>query len=121
MRLKLETDDQVFISELGRAELMGVFHCQLGEKKWARDQFMTTFRQFTNDGLGGFWSWLPLDGMIVEAAPKTYTALLNSVFLSADDCLHLVTALHHGFTEIHTYDLHQTAAARALGLKPRTA
>jgi len=25
-RLKLEAEDQVFISEFGRAELMGVFH-----------------------------------------------------------------------------------------------
>ena len=56
MRLKLEAEDQVFISELGRAELMGVFHRQLREKKWTRDQFMTAIRQFTNDDLGGFWS-----------------------------------------------------------------
>jgi predicted nucleic acid-binding protein len=121
MRLKLEAEDQVFISELGRAELMGVFHRQLREKKWTRDQFMTAIRQFTNDDLGGFWSWLSLDGTIVEAAAKIYTTLPDSVFLRSADCLHLVTAMHHGFPEIYTYDAHQTAAASALGLKPRTA
>jgi len=121
VRLKLEAEDQVYISELGRAELMGVFHRQLREKKWNRDQFMIAIRQFTNDDLGGFWSWLPLDGMIVEAAAKTYTTLPNSVFLRTADCLHLVTAMYHGSPEIYTYNRHQTAAATALGLKPRTA
>jgi len=121
VRLKLEAEDQVYISELGRAELMGVFHRQLREKKWNRDQFMIAIRQFTNDDLGGFWSWLSLDGMIVEAAAKTYTTLPNSVFLRTADCLHLVTAMYHGFPEIYTYNTHQTAAATALGLKPRTA
>jgi predicted nucleic acid-binding protein len=121
VRLKLEAEDQVFISELGRAELMGVFHRQLREKKWTREQFMIAIRQFTNDDLGGFWSWLSLDGTIVEAAAKTYTTLPDSVFLRTADCVHLVTAMHHGFPEIYTYDTHQAAAATALGLKPLTA
>ena len=121
VRLKLEAEDQVFISELGRAELMGVFHRQLREKKWTREQFMIAIRQFTNDDLGGFWSWLSLDGTIVEAAAKTYTTLSDSVFLRTADCVHLVTAMHHGFPEIYTYDTHQAAAATALGLKPLTA
>jgi predicted nucleic acid-binding protein len=121
VRLKLEAEDKVFISELGRAELMGVFHRQLREKKWTREQFMIAIRQFTNDDLGGFWSWLSLDGTIVEAAAKTYTTLPDSVFLRTADCVHLVTAMHHGFPEIYTYDTHQAAAATALGLKPLTA
>ena len=120
MRAKLETEDQVFISELVRAELMSVFHRQLREKKWTRDKFMIAVRQFTNDDLGGFWTWLSLDTGIVEAAAKTYTTLPDSVFLRSADCLHLVTALHHNFSEIYTYDTHQTAAAIALGLKPKT-
>jgi predicted nucleic acid-binding protein len=120
VRLKLEAEDQVFISELGRAELMGVFHRQLRERKWTRDQFMIAVRQFANDDLGGFWTWLPLDGAIVEAAAKTFITLPAPVFLRTADCLHLVTAIHHRFAEIYTYDTHQSAAAIALGVKPRT-
>lgn len=30
----------------------------------------------------------------------------------------LLTALHHNFSEIHTYDAHQARAAGALGLAP---
>jgi len=54
MRQRLETEDQVFVSELVRVELMGVFHRQLREKKWTRDKFLTAVRQFTNDDIGGF-------------------------------------------------------------------
>jgi predicted nucleic acid-binding protein len=121
MRGLLESEDQVLVSELMRAELMGVFHRQLREKRWTRDQFSTAVRQFTNDDMGGFWTWLPLDSTIVESAAKTYTTLPETVFLRSADCLQLVTALHHGFTDIHTYDLQQTTAAKALGLKPLTA
>ena len=121
MRAKLEAEDQVFVSELVRAELMSVFHRQLRERKWTRDNFMTAVRQFTNDDLGGFWTWLPLDTAIIDAAAKIYTTLPDTVFLRSADCLHLVTAMHHSFSEIYTYDTHQSAAATSLGLKPMTA
>jgi predicted nucleic acid-binding protein len=121
MRARLEAEDQVCLSELVRAELMGVFHRQLREKKWTRDKFLTAVRQFTNDDIGGFWTWLPLDTTIIDAAAKTYASLPDTVRLRTADCLHLVTAMHHGFTDIYTYDANQSAAAVSLGLKPMTA
>lgn len=121
VRAKLESEDQVFISELARVELMGVFHRQLREKKWTPVQFQTAIRQFGNDDVSGFWTWLPLDTATIETAAKTYTTLPDAVFLRSADCLHLVTALHHGFTEIFTYDRHQTLAAAAVGLTARKA
>jgi predicted nucleic acid-binding protein len=121
LRARLEAEDQVCLSELVRAELMSVFHRQLREKKWTRDKFMIAVRQFTNDDIGGFWTWLPLDATIVEAAAKTYTSLPATAWLRTADCLHLVTAMHHGFTDIYTYDANQSAAAVSLGLTPVTA
>ncbi len=121
VRAKLESEDQVFVSELARVELMGVFHRQLREKKWTPAQFQTAIRQFGNDDVSGFWTWLALDTATVESAAKTYTTLPDAVFLRSADCLHLVTALHFGFREIFTYDRHQTLAAAALGLTSRTA
>ncbi len=121
MRARLEAEDQVCLSELARAELMSVFHRQLREKKWTRDKFLTAVRQFTNDDIGGFWTWLPLDTTIIEAAARTYTSLPDTVRLRTADCLHLVTAIHHGFTDIYTYDTNQSTAAVSLGLKPMTA
>jgi predicted nucleic acid-binding protein len=121
MRTILENDDQVFVSDLARAELMSVFHKQLREKIWTRDIFMEAVGQFSNDDIGGFWTWLPLDAIIIEASAKLYTTLPDTVFLRAADSLHLLTARHHGFTEIYTYDRHQTKASPSLGIKPLTA
>ena len=51
------------------------------------------------------------------AAPN----ITDTMWLRTADCLHLVTAMHHGFAEIFTYDANQSAAAFALGLKPLNA
>ena len=118
VRALLENDDQRFVSELVRVELMGVFHRQLREKIWSRDNFDTAVRQFNADDMGGFWTWIPLDASIIEAAAKTYATLPPTMFLRASDCLHLITGMHNNFDEIYTYDRHQTLAAPALGLKP---
>lgn len=120
VRAALEGEDQVFASELARPELMGVFHRQLREGRWTRDRFLAVVRQFNNDDIGGFWSWLPIEGDILDLCATTYLTLPETVFLRTADSLHLVTALHHGFAEIHTHDIHQTRAAPALGLKAVT-
>ena len=116
IRRLLESEDEVCVSELMRPELMGVFHRRLREGKWTRADFFAAVRQFERDDLSGFWTWLPLQNIITEAAARTYTTLPGNVFLRSADCLHLVTALHHNFSEIYTYDIHQSKAAQALGL-----
>ena len=116
VRKRLETEDEVCLSELARPELMGVFHRRLREGKWTHADFLAAARQFSHDDIGGFWTWLPLTGPIIEAAANIYTTLPETVFLRSADCLHLVTALHHNFAHIHTYDTHQTRAATALGI-----
>ncbi|WP_043587116.1 type II toxin-antitoxin system VapC family toxin [Geminisphaera colitermitum] len=117
VRAHLDAQPSVFASELARTELMAVFHRRLREKKWSRDDFQAAVRQFTHDDIGGYWTWFPLDGGIPEQAARTYATLPENVFLRAADCLHLVTALHHGFDEVYSHDAHQIAAASALGLK----
>jgi predicted nucleic acid-binding protein len=117
VRRLLEAEDSVCLCELARVELMGVFHRRLRERTWDETDFRAAVRQFSNDDIGGFWTWLPLDKGIIDAATKTFVTLPSSVFLRASDCLHLVTALHHKFAEIYTYDVHQAAAASVLGLK----
>lgn len=118
VRALFENADQRFVSELVRVELMGVFHRQVREKIWPHAKFETAVRQFNTDDIGGFWTWIPLDSAIVEAAAKTYATLPATVFLRASDCLHLITGINNNFSEIYTYDRHQTLAAPTLGLKP---
>lgn len=118
VRALLENADQRFVSDLVRVELMGVFHRQLREKVWSREKFDVAVRQFNSDDIGGFWTWIPLDAVIIDAAAKTYVTLPDKVFLRAADCLHLITGIHHKFPAIYTYDKHQVVAAPALGIKP---
>ena len=118
VRLRLEAEDSVYVSELVRVELMAVFHRRLREGRWSRADFQAAIRQFSADDIAGFWSWLPLDAPIMAASARIYATLPEGTFLRSADCLHLVTALHHRFAEIHTHDRHQAAAAGALGVKP---
>ena len=113
---RLDAEQDVALSELARAELLGVFHRRLREGRWDRGAFEATLRQFQHDEAGGFWTWLPLDGAVVEQAVKAYATLPEAVFLRTADCLHLVTAVRHGFGEIHTHDRHQATAASAFAL-----
>jgi predicted nucleic acid-binding protein len=121
VRRLVETEDEVCASELVRPELMGVFHRRLREGKWSRTDFLAAVRQFSNDDIGGFWTWLPINTPIIEAAAKSYATLPETVFLRSADCMHLITALHHNFTEIYTHDHQQSIAATVLGLTPVTA
>jgi predicted nucleic acid-binding protein len=117
VRARLEAEDEVCISELARTELMAVFHRRLREGRWTRTDFSTATRQFAADDLGGFWTWLALDGEVTAAAAAIYTSLPDDVFLRSADCLHLVTALRHNFAEIFTHDRHQRLAAASLGVQ----
>jgi len=120
IRRLLETADRVCVSELARPELMAVFHRRLREGVWNRQYFLSAVRQFQHDDLAGFWTWLPVDESILKSAAQTFAALPPTVFLRSSDCIHLVTALRHNFTEFLTFDAHQTRAASALGLSAVT-
>src|SRR5271163_2206805 len=85
VRLLLEAEDEVCLSELARPELMGVFHRRLRERKWTQADFLAAVRQFSQDDLGGFWTWLPLSRPITEAAAMTYATLPKTVFLRSSD------------------------------------
>lgn len=118
VRLRLDREDQVFASELARAELMAVFHRRLREGGWTRADFEAAVRQLNKDDNGGFWTWVPVDSDLMERVARTYDTLPETVFLRTADCIHLVSALRSGFTEICTHDRHQALAAPVLGLSP---
>lgn len=121
IRQLVEGEDSVCVSELVRPELMAVFHRRLREKTWSQRDFTAAIRQFQYDDLAGFWTWLPLDSQILRAAADAFATLPGDIFLRSSDCIHIVTALHHNFSELFTYDVHQLQAAAALGLRPQMA
>ena len=118
VRDRLDAEDAVCVSELVRVELMGVFHRRLRDGRWNREDFLNVAGQFAADDIRGYWTWMPLNTTIVDAAAKTFTSLPSGIFLRASDCIHLVTAIHHNFAAIFTHDKQQTVAAATLGLEP---
>ncbi len=118
VRSAIDAAPSVFCSELARVELHAVFHRRLREHTWSAADFKSAVRQFQHHDVSGFWTWLPLDSAILEQASQYFLTLPPDVFLRAADCIHLVSALHYQYTEIHTHDKHQIAAASALGLRP---
>ena len=121
VRDRIVGQDDVCVSELVRVELMAAFHRHLREKKWTRVEFASAVSQFSHHDLAGNWNWLPLDDSILREAAQLYATLADEIFLRSSDCLHLATALHYRFEEIHTFDVHQAAAATALGIRARKA
>jgi hypothetical protein len=117
VRARLESEDQVILCELAKAELAGTLHRHLREQKWTGKEFQAVVRQFLADDLSGYWTWVPLESNIIKQAVDAYITLPKTIFLRAADCLHLITAVRHGFSEIYTHDTHQAQAARALGLE----
>ena len=116
LRSRLDSEDAVIASELARVELMSVFHRRRRELAWTREQFQAAANQLSRDDTAQYWTWVPVSSFIIGAASQIYQSLNERVFLRASDCLHLVTALHHGFEELCTFDRHQLAAVQGLGL-----
>src|SRR5438045_89756 len=85
VRARLDAEDQVHLSELARAELMAVFHRQLRERRWTRDEFAAVVRQFSTDEGGGLWTWAPLDGGVIEQVVRIFITLPEDVFLRTAD------------------------------------
>ncbi len=118
VRKRLDAESGVMLSDLARAELMGLFHRRLRERRWNRQAFDATVRQFQQDGRCGFWSWATLDSKTIAEAAEAFTGLPETVFLRTADCLHLVTATREGFNRFFTHDRHQFTAAPSFGLDP---
>lgn len=120
VRAALDAAPEVFGSELARVELLSVFRRRLREGVWTPPAFQAAVRQFQRHEVSGFWTWLPLEGKVIESAANVFLTLPAGIYLRSSDCLHLISALHYGHPEIHTHDKHQSAAASALGLKAVT-
>jgi len=118
VRKHLDAESGVMLSDLARAELMAVFHRRLRERRWGRQAFEATVRQFQQDERSGFWAWASLNSKTTAEVAELFTTLPETVFLRTADCLHLVTARREGFTSFLTHDRHQMVAAPFFGLDP---
>jgi predicted nucleic acid-binding protein len=114
---RIDEAEEVTLSELARVELVSVFHRYWRDGVWNREQFTQAVIRSDRDDLRGVWTWLPIDRAIINYSLHGYLQLPSDVSLRASDCIHIASAIRSGHTEIHTHDLRQAKAAKALGLE----
>ena len=105
--------------EIGKVELVAVFHRHLREKRLNARQYGVVMRQFASDLDQGLWTWLPLTSPVLAVAQKRYDDLSVKVFLRAADAMHLSCAAENRFDQVFTNDRHMLAACAAFGLTGR--
>ncbi len=66
VRIRLDAEDAVCVSELVRVEIMGVFHRRLRDGKWSRDDFLNAAGQFAAEDIRGYWTHSFLERLDAE-------------------------------------------------------
>jgi len=117
VRAEVLRDAEVACCAIGQIELASVLHRKLREGALDAAGFQAVFRQFEHDLGHNVWTWLPITPALLEKSRAAFRALLPTVYLRANDALHLVCARENGFKEIYSNDRHLLAAAPHFGLK----
>lgn len=102
---------------LARVEFAATVHRHLREGRLSETDARQVLHDFKADEDAGFWNWLGLTLALLDDARAAYETLPPSVFVRANDAIHLTCARIHGFREIHSSDRHVLAAAPFFSLK----
>lgn len=116
VRRRIATESAIGCCELGRIEVVSVFHRKLREGSRTEHEFYALIDQFEADCEGGLWTWHSLTSAMHKFAVAKYRSLPKTVFLRTADALHLTCASELGLKEIFSNDRHLLAAAPHFGL-----
>lgn len=119
VRAHAEKAGRIACCEMGRVELMSVFHRHFREGRLDQAAFGIVLDQFRADEAAGVWRWLPATPALLDAAARCFADLPPSVYLRAADALHLLCVKTAGLGEIFTNDRHLLAASPFLGVRGR--
>ena len=119
VRAHAEQVGRIACCEVGKVELMSVFHRHWRERRLDVTAFNVVVEQFRADEAAGVWRWLPATSALLAAAARSFEDLAPSVFLRAADALHLQCVKAAGLAEIFTSDRHLLAASSFLGVRGR--
>src|SRR5437867_3561388 len=117
VRTLAATQPQIACCDIGQIEVSSVFHRKFREGAVDAAQHLALSLQLEQDVRGGVWSWLPINALLLDSVRLAFRTLPSTVFLRANDALHLVSAREKGFKEIHSNDRHLLAAAPHFGLR----
>jgi len=102
--------------QIGKAEVIAVFHRKLREAIVDVSGFHLLCDQFDADCASGLWQWRLVDDNLLRLTAQRFRGIPATTFLRAADALHLTCAVEEGCSAIHTSDRHMIAAAPAFGL-----
>ena len=108
---------EVACCAIGQIELASVLHRKLREGALDAARYESVRLQFEQDLRNNVWLWVPVTPGLLDLARQALGALPSTVFIRANDVLHLVCARENGFKEVCSNDRHLLAAAAHFGLK----
>jgi predicted nucleic acid-binding protein len=117
VRALVATGGEAACCAIGQVELASVLHRKLREGALDAVRYESVRLQFEQDLRNNVWLWVPVTPGLLEQARQALGALPASVFVRANDALHLVCARESGFKEVYSNDRHLLAAAAHFGLK----
>jgi predicted nucleic acid-binding protein len=117
IRALVATEPEVACCAIGQIELASVLHRKLREGALDAARYGSVRLQFEEDLRNSVWLWVPVTPGLLEQARQAFGALPASVFVRANDALHLVCARESGFKGVYSNDRHFLAAAAYFGLK----
>lgn len=114
---RLAEQQPVACCELGRLELLAVFHRKLREGAISTTAFEGLQAQFDDDDRQGLWTWLPLDSTVWQQAMDAFRRSSPRLRLRSADAIHLSCARLCAYEAIYSNDRHLLAAADRFGLQ----
>ena len=115
-----QSAEPVYSSTLCLAELACALHRSVREKIITRDYADHARRAFLGDRSHGIVRLISLSDDILRAVETVAAGLPSTIFLRADDAVHLASAQLEGFAEIWSNDRHMLKAASHFGLAGRS-
>ena len=102
---------------LARIEFAAAVHRHRREGKLSDADAQSVLESFETDDKAGLWRWYALTQSLLDNVFATYQSLAGTVFVRANDAIHLTCAEQQGFPAIYSNDRHLLAAAPAFALE----
>jgi len=116
VRALTQSADGLASCALARVEFAAAVHRHRREGKLSYPDARSVFDSFEADEQFGFWHWYGLTESLMHDVCESYRSLASSVFVRANDAVHLTCARRQGFQDIYSNDRHLLAAAPAFSL-----
>lgn len=116
VRALTQSADGLASCALARVEFAAAVHRHRREGKLSDEDARSVIDSFESDAKAGLWRWFGLTLALLDEVRASYHSLPASVFVRANDAIHLACARQQGFREIYSSDRHLLAAASTFSL-----